>query len=75
MVSIVSMNVRGIGSSVRRAAVFKKLIDLNGDVVFVQECMLSNAPKPSEWEYGQSVWSVACTSKKKLRCGCAGEVQ
>lgn len=63
--TIGTINVRSIGSAWRRIAVFDELQNVDADVICVQETWLSHTPRMPEWEHGESVWSLANTSRNE----------
>ena len=65
--SLVSYNVNGLKSDVKRKAIFTRLRSLNYDIIFLQEthCHLRRDQKrwSLEWD-GQSVWSLGSNRSK-----------
>lgn len=65
--SILTLNVRGLRSRVRRLALYSYLISMGVQVICLQECSLNSAGDSEEWEkdwtFGQSVWSYGNESR------------
>lgn len=59
---IITINVRGLRNTVKRAAVFLSLMSMNFNICFLQECHLRDAEDietfTKEWKGGYSFWGV-----------------
>ena len=53
-----SLNCRSIGTTCRRAAIFKILAGYAADIYCLQDCNLREAPHTANWTLGDAVWSL-----------------
>lgn len=66
-IRLVSLNVRGFGTSARQEAIFEDLKINGSDIFFLQECYFKQPPKPPDWVVDYA-WS-ACGDNRNARVG------